>query len=601
MGVIVLTEGRENRRLLRRAPSKIRPSIFVLLFVAATPIIGTTRVNAQALYSTGNPSNYQQYMLELINRARANGAAEAARLGLSGLQEGPPTVNGEAWTIENSVQPLSWNPKLMTAAQGQSNRLNNADQFFLGGSPHTFGGMTPQQRIAATGYSSAPYTGPTTPSGAFPGNENVAEEVSQGSGAYTGARLTAAILRAHNGLFTDQSVPGRGHRETMMLGFFREVGIGITAGTDNQAQPGQPNGTFNSLYIVQDYDTQSNQKPFITGVVYHDTNGNNFYDPGEGIGGVRVDVQNATFYAVTASSGGYSVPVAGNGTYNVTFSGGGVATAHRTAIVSGGRNVKVDYLSGAPNVPTGLANISTRARIGTGDNVLIAGFIVSGSQSKKVLLRAIGPSLSIPGKLANPYLELHDSSGALLEANDNWQQSPNKQAIMNSIPPTNGFESAIVRTLPHGNYSAVMRGVNGGVGLGLVEVYDLSPSASSQLANISSRARVQTGDNVLIAGLIVRGQTSQKVIVRALGPSIPIAGRLANPTLELHDQNGVLIAANDNWRSSQQAEIQGTGLPPPNDLESAIVRTLTAAPYSAIVRGAGGTAGIGLVEIYALP
>lgn len=298
-------------------------------------------------------------MLELINRARANGAAEASRLGLSGLQEGPPTVNGESWTIENSAQPLSWNSRLTTAAQGHSNRLNNADQFFLGGSPHTFGGTTPQQRIAAAGYSSAPYTGPTTPSGAFPGNENVSEEVSQGSGPYIGARLTAAILRAHNGLFTDQSVPGRGHRETMMLGFFREVGIGITAGTDNQAQPGQPNGTFDSLYIVQDYGTQSNQQPFITGVVYHDANANNFYDPGEGISGVRVDVQGSNFYAVTASSGGYSVPVAGNGTYNVTFSGGGVATAHRTAAVNGGRNLKVDYLAGTATAVKGDFNSDT--------------------------------------------------------------------------------------------------------------------------------------------------------------------------------------------------------------------------------------------------
>jgi hypothetical protein len=578
---------------------KGRKAGIVILSVAAA-LIGIRQAEAQALYSIGAPTNYQQYMLELINRARANGGAEAARLGLSSLQEGS-SINGQAWMIENSVQPLSWSPLLTNAAQGQANRLNNADQFFLGGSPHTFGGTTPTQRITATGYSIAPYNGPTTPSGYFPGNENVSEEVSQGSGGFIGARLTAAVLRAHNGLFTDQNTPGRGHRQTMMLGFFREVGIGISTGTDNQANPGQPNGPWDSLYIVQDYSAQSNQKPFITGVVFHDANGNHIYDPGEGIGGVRVDVQPATFYAVTASSGGYSVPVAGNGAYNITFSGGGVTTAHRSATVSGGRNVKVDYFSGAPNVPTGLANISTRARIEIGDNVLIAGFIVSGSQSKRVLLRATGPSLSIPGKLANPYLELHDSSGALLEANDNWQQSPNKQAIMDSIPPTNAFESAIVRTLPRGGYSAVMRGVNNGVGLGLVEVYDLSPSVSSRLANISSRGRVQTGDNVMIAGLIVRGQTSQKVIVRALGPSIGIAGRLANPTLELHDQNGALIASNDNWRSSQQAEIQATGLPPPNDLESAIVRTLPGASYTAIVRGVGGTSGIGLVEIYALP
>jgi hypothetical protein len=540
-------------------------------------------------------------MLELTNRARANGSAEATRLGLSGgLQEGPPTVNGEPWTIENSVQPLSWNSKLASAAQGQSNRLNNADQFFLGGSPHTFGGMTPMQRIAATGYSAAPYNGPTTPSGFFPGNENVSEEVSQGSGPYTGARLTAAVLRAHTGLFKDQSVPGRGHRETMMLGFFRELGIGITAGTDNQAHPGQPNGTFDSLYIVQDYDTDSNQKPFITGVVYHDTNGNNFYDPGEGIGGVRVDVQGASFFAITAASGGFSVPVAGNGSYNVTFSGGGVATAHRTATVASNRNVKVDYRAGAPNIPTSLGNISTRARIETGNNVLIAGFIVTG-QSKRVMLRALGPSLPVAGRLANPILELRNKSGALVEANDNWQQSPNQQEIINSgIPPSNSLESAIVRTLAPDSYTAVMRGVNNGVGLGLVEVYDLTPSANSELGNISSRGRVQTGDNVMIAGVIVQGKGTQKVIVRALGPSLPVAGKLANPTLELRNKNGVLLASNDNWRSTQQTEIQASTIPPPNDLESAIVRTLAPDSYTAIVRGVNATSGIALVEVYTL-
>jgi hypothetical protein len=317
---------------------------FVVLLAAAA-LLGNRHAAAQSLYSIGAPTNNQQYMLELINRARANGGAEAARLGLSSLQEGS-NINGQAWMIENSVQPLSWNSLLTNAAQGQANRLNNADQFFLGGSPHTFGGTTPTQRISATGYSIAPYNGPTTPSGYYPGNENVSEEVSQGSGGFVGPRLTAAVVRAHNGLFTDQDTAGRGHRQTMMLGFFREVGIGISSGTDNQANPGQPNGPWDSLYIVQDYSTQSNQKPFITGVVFRDANGNHFYDPGEGIGGVRVDVQPATFYAVTAASGGYSVPVAGNGSYNVTFSGGEIATSHKTATISGNRNVKVDYLVG---------------------------------------------------------------------------------------------------------------------------------------------------------------------------------------------------------------------------------------------------------------
>ena len=185
---------------------------------------------------------------------------------------------------------------------------------------------------------------------------------------------------------------------------------------------------------------------------------------------------------------------------------------------------------------TTLANISTRLRVETGDNVLIGGFIVTGTQPKKIIVRAIGPSLPFADKLADPILELHDSSGALLETNDNWMDSPNKQAIIDStIPPNNPLESAIVRSVSPGNYTAIERGVNDGTGIGVVEAYDLDTSANSKLANISTRGLVQTGDNVLFAGTIVVGQASQKVIIRALGPSTGVPGAMADPTLELHD------------------------------------------------------------------
>jgi hypothetical protein len=300
---------------------------------------------AQTQYSIGSPTNEQQYMLELINRARADGGAEATRLGLSGLQEGPPNYNGEIWTIQNSNQPLSFNPLLQSSAQNHATNLNNADQFWLGVDPHTFGGMTPQQRIAAAGYATANYSGPTTTSGFFPGPENIAEAESQGSGPYSGAKLIASVLQAHNDLFTDQSTPNRGHRSTMMLGFFREVGIGISTGKDNQSNPGQPNGTWDSLYIVQDYGAQTNQTPLITGVVYQDINGNGFYDPGEGLGGVRVDVTGSSYYAVTAPSGGYTVPVSADGSYPIMFSGGSVVTAQGSAPIANLLNTKVDYLA----------------------------------------------------------------------------------------------------------------------------------------------------------------------------------------------------------------------------------------------------------------
>ena len=250
-----------------------------------------------------------------------------------------------------------------------------------------------------------------------------------------------------------------------------------------------------------------------------------------------------------------------------------------------------------------LANISTRLQVGTGDNALIGGFIITGTQLKRVIIRAIGPSLPFAGKLADPILELHDGSGALLETNDNWMDSVNKQAIIDStIPPSDPKESAIIRSLSPGNYTAIVRGANNLTGIGVVEAYDLDNPADSRLANISTRGLVQTGDNVLIAGTIVVGPTSRNVILRGIGPSLSIAGKLADPILELHDGNGALLEGNDNWQDSmnKQAIIDST-IPPSDPHESAIVRTLTPGNYTAILRGVNDTTGIAVVEVYVLP
>lgn len=253
-------------------------------------------------------------------------------------------------------------------------------------------------------------------------------------------------------------------------------------------------------------------------------------------------------------------------------------------------------------VPSTLANISTRLRVETGDNVLFGGFIITGTQAKKLIVRAIGPSISVPGQLDNPTLELYSGS-TLLASNDNWGNSPQKQAIVDStIPPANNLESAIVRSLAPGSYTTIVRGVNQATGVGLVEVYDLDASVDSKLAQISTRGFVQTDDNAMFGGLYVVGGTSQKVIVRAIGPSLSLQGKLADPTLELYDGNGTSLGANDNWRTgSQEAEIIATTVPPSDNLESAIVRTLTPGPYTAIVRGVNNSTGIALVEVYALP
>ncbi|MEY2528510.1 MAG: hypothetical protein QOJ05_600 [Verrucomicrobiota bacterium] len=265
-----------------------------------------------------------------------------------------------------------------------------------------------------------------------------------------------------------------------------------------------------------------------------------------------------------------------------------------------------------PAAPPALLNIATRMRVLAGDRVLIGGFIITGPELKRVLIRGVGPSLNgIGGILSDPSLELH-RDGRILATNDNWKtraDGTSQQADIEAttIAPANDLEPAILATLSPGAYTAILAGKNGGTGVGLVEVYDLGQGANSQLANISTRGFVDTGDNVMIGGLIVGGGSGgpARVIVRALGPSIPVTGALENPTVELHDGSGTLIASNDDWKtrpdgSSQQAEIEATGIQPTNDLESALVRTLPSGGYTAIVRGMNSTTGVGLVETYKL-
>ncbi|MDP9005003.1 MAG: hypothetical protein M3N12_09480 [Verrucomicrobiota bacterium] len=248
------------------------------------------------------------------------------------------------------------------------------------------------------------------------------------------------------------------------------------------------------------------------------------------------------------------------------------------------------------------ANISTRLKVGTGDNVLIGGFIVSGTASKRILLRALGPSVPLSGALANPRLELYNGSNQLIATNDNWKDAPNKQEIIDSaLAPSNDSEAAILTNVPPGNYTAVVSGAGGSTGVALVEVYDLEAGSECSLANISTRGFVQTGDDILIAGLIFDGQLSRRTMVRAIGPSLRRADALADPQLELRDANGGLVAENDNWTDApNKQEIIDSLIPPSNNSESAILQTLPPARYTAIVRGVNNTVGLALVEAYAL-
>jgi hypothetical protein len=274
--------------------------------------------------------------------------------------------------------------------------------------------------------------------------------------------------------------------------------------------------------------------------------------------------------------------------------------------------------------PSQLANVSTRALVQTGDNVLIGGFIVQGSEPKRVIIRAIGPELAqygVPNPLFNPTLELHDGTGALIASNDNWQHTIIGGIITSnqvdeirdsSHAPGDGRESAIIADLPPGNYTAIVRGVNSMTGVALVEVYDLSPGNGSILRNLSSRAFVQMDENVMIGGFIIQGSQPKKVIIRAIGPELThygVPNALADPTLELRDDSGALFASNDNWQTTiigglitkdQVQDIQDSGHAPTQASESAIVATLPPGNYTAIVRGKNIIVGVALVEVYDL-
>jgi uncharacterized protein (DUF1800 family) len=253
-----------------------------------------------------------------------------------------------------------------------------------------------------------------------------------------------------------------------------------------------------------------------------------------------------------------------------------------------------------------VVNLSTRMVVQTGDNVLIGGFIVDGTGQKTIALRAMGPSLPVSNRLSDPLLELHDASGRLVVSNDNWRTTQQDAIIAAGLAPSNDLESVIITTITPGTYTAIVKGVNDVTGVGLVELYDLDPdNTPSRLANISTRGNVLTDDNVMIGGFIVRGDVSKKMIIRARGPSIflngiPIPGSLSDPMLELHDENGTLIAQNDNWRSTQEAEINATTLAPTDDREPALIAMLAQGNYTAIVRGAHNTSGIALLEMYDL-
>jgi uncharacterized repeat protein (TIGR01451 family) len=263
----------------------------------------------------------------------------------------------------------------------------------------------------------------------------------------------------------------------------------------------------------------------------------------------------------------------------------------------------------SPTPAAQAVNLSTRLRVQTGANVGIGGFIISGGVPKHVLIRAIGPSLAqfgVPNVLADPVLELNGPGSFATITNNNWRDDPAQEALIlaTGIPPTNDLESAIDVTLAPGAYTAIVSGNGNTSGVALIEVYDLNQAALSKLANISTRAFVSTGDDIVIAGFMLGGNSGDdSIVLRGIGPSLTASGvpnALADPRLELRNNNGALLVANNDWQDdpAQAAELTAAGLAPKNQLESGIAAALPPGLYTALLAGTNNGTGVGLVEVY---
>ncbi|MBS0658767.1 MAG: hypothetical protein JSR82_11045 [Verrucomicrobia bacterium] len=520
--------------------------------------LGTLHGEPTQLYSHGDPSDAEQYALEIVN------GPTTTTLGLLD----PP--------------PLAFHPQLLAAARVQAAAMVSGN--YLGHRPQA---GTPAEsaaaivsRLNAAGYGAIKSAreliyGPLSSS------------LSSGIGKYGALDLPA--FPAWQSISADVATTAP-----------KEAGIGLASGTGSAVAP---------VVMVQELATSAAEAstPFLTGVAFRDRDLDAAYSMGEGLAGITVKPTSGDYYAVTSASGGYALPLrnlpAGATSVTVNFSGGslGTTTVTKTIALRGTENVRADYVS--PVVR--LINLSTRLRVETGDQVAIAGFVVGGSGSKRVLVRALGPSLTaagVTGALADPTLQLADAQGATLASNDQWAETQAAGINATGLAPGSATESAILTTLAPGSYTAIVRGAGATTGIGLVEVYDLDLPADSYPINVSTRGVVGTGDAVMIAGFVVKGADSKTVVVRAIGPSLTaagVSGALSDPSLELYNAAGTLVQQNDNWADTQSAALTAAGLAPANARDAALIATLAPGAYTAVIRGVGGATGVALAEVYA--
>jgi hypothetical protein len=525
------------------------------------PITDTRIVNRGTMIIETPPVTAKGPELHLAGFENLGGLRQTpgSRLGIPpGAKFSGSTAGGTLPGLKPGFEPpkLIGNDGSTMVAAGSLNLIGNDGSTLIGNDGSTLAPINPAELIGNDGSTIAPAGGPAAPS-------------KQEKGQHAAQSPAASGIILEGGTFSGNFV--------------------IVGDVLNQAAFISPGDSAGGIFISGNY-TQKSAATLVLEI------GGTATDP------LQYDIFQATG---TATLGGNLVvttiddytPSQTDGLSPLRFasSSGNFASISSNAQVTIGANGAQINVTG-PNPPAPKAlNIATRMKVETGDNALIAGFIITGAQPKKVIIRGIGPSLPFPGILADPTLSL--DNGAL--TNDNWRSTQEQEIIDTTIPPSNNLESAIVATLSPGAHTAILRGTGSSTGIGVIEVYDLESGSPVQLANISSRGFVQSGDNVMIGGFIIGGTYPAKVIVRAIGPSLPFAGKLANPTLELVNQNGGSIS-NDNWRETQEADITATTIPPTQENEAAIVATLAPGAYTAVVRGADDTTGIAVVEAYNL-
>ena len=426
-------------------------------------------------------------------------------------------------------------------------------------------------------------------------------------GAYGAPSTTVGLADAESNYLADGTITivlsrskiGSPIPSAVMQGFLIRVRIGNTITPDNMPDGLAPDGA----YIIKGNEfCRPNTAPVAKLVA----------TPDHGNPALTVNFDGSTSVDSDAGDSVASYTFSfGDGSPDVTQSSSKISHTYKhgggffaTLTVKDSKGLQSANVASAQiKVSAQLLNLSTRLRVMPDDNVLIGGFIIRGSEKKKVILRGIGPSLNVPGKLDDPVIQLFDGSGVSIASNDDWKTD--QQNVQDTgLAPTDDRESAIVITLDPGSYTVVMRGKNNSSGIGVVEMYDIGLDANARLANVSSRGFIATGDNILIGGFFAGPQTASVtgVVFRAIGPSLSQFGipqPMQDPTIELHNGNGDLIATNDDWQSSQKSEIEAVGLAPSDSRESAILlRNFDPGPYTAIVRGKNNTTGVGLVEIY---